>query len=175
MEIPLPPLPAAQDRDPEAMRDTRPPKLPTPPPVRAKTELELMLEKHDSNNIPPGFSGSTNVVEVKASTLQPAYDMTMYAAYAAHWGPGFDPNAAAAACAIIPQTSNQDHPEQPEQQQPHHHCPEATLAALAEAVPSIDSAAEAISKAEEAKADEVDAEELAMLGIDPSDFIGFGQ
>ena len=24
---------------------------------------------------------------------QPAYDMTMYSTYAAHWGPGFDPRA----------------------------------------------------------------------------------
>ena len=54
MEIPLPPLPAAQDRDPDAMMDTRPPKPPTPPPIKEKTELDLMLEKH---NAPPVFSG----------------------------------------------------------------------------------------------------------------------
>ena len=53
LEIPLPPLPAAQDRDPDAMKDTRPPKLATPPPTTEKTELEFMLEKH-ANNIPPG-------------------------------------------------------------------------------------------------------------------------
>merc|ERR1711953_668985 len=67
MEIPLPPLPAAQDRDPDALKDTRPPKPPTPPPApKEKTELELMLEKHaSSNNPPPGFSGGSNVVEVQ--------------------------------------------------------------------------------------------------------------
>ena len=54
MEIPLPPLPAAQDRDPDAMKDTRPPKIPTPPIVKEKTELEIMLEMH-ANNVPPGL------------------------------------------------------------------------------------------------------------------------
>jgi hypothetical protein len=29
---------------------------------------------------------------------QPAYDMTMYATYAAHWGPGFDPRALKESC-----------------------------------------------------------------------------
>ncbi|CAB4060492.1 unnamed protein product [Lepeophtheirus salmonis] len=46
MEIPLPPLPAATDKDPDALNDTRPPKIPTPPPVREKTEMEIMIEKH---------------------------------------------------------------------------------------------------------------------------------
>eukprot|EP00096_Caligus_rogercresseyi_P003956 TRINITY_DN1798_c0_g1_i2.p1 TRINITY_DN1798_c0_g1~~TRINITY_DN1798_c0_g1_i2.p1 ORF type:complete len:624 (-),score=213.77 TRINITY_DN1798_c0_g1_i2:124-1995(-) len=47
IEIPLPPLPAASDKDPSAHLDTRPPKAPTPPPTpREKTEMELMLEKH---------------------------------------------------------------------------------------------------------------------------------
>lgn len=49
-EIPLPPLPAAMDKDPEALTDTRPVKLPTPPPPKEKTELDLMLEKHGHNN-----------------------------------------------------------------------------------------------------------------------------
>merc|ERR1719445_2903621 len=31
-EIPLPPLPAAADKDPAALMDTRPPQEPTPPP-----------------------------------------------------------------------------------------------------------------------------------------------
>ena len=53
MEIPLPPLPAAQDRDPDAMKDTRPPKMPTPPAVKEKSELDVMLEMH-ANNVPPG-------------------------------------------------------------------------------------------------------------------------
>ena len=43
-DIPLPPLPAAQDRDPEAMKDTRPPKLPTPPPAKVSlTFLHMEL------------------------------------------------------------------------------------------------------------------------------------
>ena len=166
MEIPLPPLPAAQDRDPDAMKDTRPVKPPTPPPVREKTELDLMLEKH---NAPPGFSGgSGNVVEVTAppppaQPPKPAIDMTMYATYAAHWGPGFDPRAVAAAAAIpVPK------PQIPPPSTPID--PEETLAAVAEAVPMIENAKEVIEK-EEA----MDAEELAMLGIDPSDFDGFGQ
>ena len=54
MEIPLPPLPAAQDRDPDAMKDTRPPKIPTPPLVQDKSELQIMLEMH-ANNVPPGL------------------------------------------------------------------------------------------------------------------------
>ena len=68
IEIPLPPLPAAQDRDPDALKDTRPPKPPTPPPVVPKTELELMLEKH-AMNAPPGFSKGEDVVEVKAAPV----------------------------------------------------------------------------------------------------------
>ena len=62
-----------------------------------------------------GFSKDrNNVVEVKSQQLQqqqptlpqhqppppaqPAYDMTMYATYAAHWGPGFDPRALRESC-----------------------------------------------------------------------------
>jgi sulfur carrier protein ThiS len=46
-EIPLPPLPAAFDKDPEAMLDTRLPPPPSPPPPpKEKTEMEMMLEKH---------------------------------------------------------------------------------------------------------------------------------
>ena len=60
-----------------------------------------MLEKHAaSNNPPPGFSGSSNVHTVMVPPPKPRMDMSMYAAYAAHWGPRFDPNAAAAASAI---------------------------------------------------------------------------
>ena len=33
---------------------------------------------------------------------KPAYDMTMYATYAAHWGPGFDPRALRESCADMP-------------------------------------------------------------------------
>ena len=42
--IPLPPLPAAMDKDgPSALIDTRPPKVPTP---KTETEMEVMLNKH---------------------------------------------------------------------------------------------------------------------------------
>ena len=62
--------------------------------------------------------------------------------------------------------------------------PEATLAALAEAVPSIGLSTGNHDEIEngngnESKSDEentdVDADELALLGIDPSDFAGFGK
>ncbi len=46
VDIPLPPLPAAQDKDPDALLDTRPPKMATPPPQKEKTEMEMMIEKH---------------------------------------------------------------------------------------------------------------------------------
>lgn len=172
MEIPLPPLPAAQDRDPDAMKDTRPVQPPTPPPVAEKTELDFMLEMH---NAPPGFSGGSgsHVVEVTQPPPPPVtqskVDMTMYATYAAHWGPGFDPRAvaAAAANAAIPVPKPQIPPPS------HRHepaiNPEETLAAVAEAVPMIEKAKEVIEKDMD-----MDAEELAMLGIDPSDFDGFG-
>ena len=150
------------------MKDTRPPKPPTPPPIKEKTELDIMLEKH---NAPPGFSGVSgdHVVEVTAPPPKPAIDMTMYATYAAHWGPGFDPRAVAAAAAIPVSSASVPEPELPN--------PEATLAAVAEAVPIIENAKEVIEEVEAAKnpETEVDAEELAMLGIDPSDFDGFGK
>ena len=100
---------------------------------------------------------------------KPTIDMTMYATYAAHWGPGFDPRAVAAAAAI-PVSQPEPVPE------PEPVNPEATLAAVAEAVPLIDNAKEVIEEVEAAKnpETEVDADELAMLGIDPSDFDGFG-
>lgn len=47
-DIPLPPLPAAVDKDDMATMDTRPPKVPTPPLPVPKTELDLMMEKHAS-------------------------------------------------------------------------------------------------------------------------------
>ena len=53
--------------------------------------------------------------------------------------------------------------------------PEDTLKAVAEAVPGIENNAEVIDKAEADKIDDVDPEELAMLGIDPSDLSGFGK
>ena len=181
MEIPLPPLPAAQDRDPDAMKDTRPLKPPTPPPIIEKTELDLMLEKH-AMNIPPGFSKDKNIVEVKLPpTLQPKpnYDMSLYNTYAAHWGPGFDPRAAAE-LAMPPVGLTGPRPEvtePPSAIEPPN--PEATLAAVVEAVPIIETAAEKIDEAEAAnndeETDEVDPDELAMLGIDPSDFAGFGK
>ena len=69
-----------------------------------------------------GFSKDrNNVVEVKSQQLQqqqqpilpqhqppppaqPAYDMTMYSTYAAHWGPGFDPRALKESCGAVPVT-----------------------------------------------------------------------
>ena len=63
MEIPLPPLPAARDKDSKSHLDTRPPREPTPPPVKEKTELDVMLEKHSNEgpaNLPPGFAGPDN-------------------------------------------------------------------------------------------------------------------
>ncbi len=162
MEIPLPPLPAAQDRDPEAMRDTRPPKAPTPPPVKEKTELDVMLERHSAE---PGTEGYPAASHQQSAVAPAGIDYAMYAAYAAHWGPGFDRNAAAAAAAI---PVSAPAPEEP-------HCPEATLAAVKEAVPNIDTAPEAITMAEEAKGEEMEPDELAMLGIDPDDFAGFGK
>ena len=36
------------------MKDTRPPKLPTPPVSHEKSELDVMLEMH-ANNVPPGM------------------------------------------------------------------------------------------------------------------------
>ena len=65
--------------------------------------------------------------------------------------------------------------------------PEATLAALAEAVPSIglssrmknhddnEAATETKSDEENGNDDGPDLEELALLGIDPADFAGFGK
>ncbi|TRY78371.1 hypothetical protein TCAL_08510 [Tigriopus californicus] len=47
-DIPLPPLPAAVDKDEMAGLDTRPPKVPTPPMPVPKTELDYMMEKHAS-------------------------------------------------------------------------------------------------------------------------------
>lgn len=225
-DIPLPPLPAAQDRDPEAMKDTRPTKAIHQP---EKSELDVMLEKHTSaatNNPPPGFSGGqgsrvhtvmapTNMIQKQqqhhhhqppqpggmvpppgmipppgmahpgppgmahhhggppppgmvgppppgmgnhppgTAPKPPGIDYAAYAAYASHWGPGFDPKAAAAAISI-----------------PN---PADTLKAVAEAFPAIDSNAEEIDKAEDEQTCDVDPEELAMLGIDPSDFAGFGK
>ena len=40
-DIPLPPLPAAQDRDPEALKDTRPP--PPPLPSDSKVRFYVLL------------------------------------------------------------------------------------------------------------------------------------
>lgn len=60
ISIPLPPLPAAHDKDRLAHVDTRPPRIPTPEPTREKTELDEMLEKHSGSgaaNLPPGFAG----------------------------------------------------------------------------------------------------------------------
>ena len=67
MEIPLPPLPAAKDRDPDAMKDTRPPKMPTPPTVKEKSELDVMLEMH-ANNVPPG-KNDNNLNELNKCVL----------------------------------------------------------------------------------------------------------
>ena len=61
--------------------------------------------------------------------------------------------------------------------------PEATLAALAEAVPSIGFSSEKMieneavtgDKADDETTNDVDPEELALLGIDPADFAGFGK
>eukprot|EP00095_Tigriopus_kingsejongensis_P010405 maker-scaffold203_size261420-snap-gene-0.11 protein:Tk10405 transcript:maker-scaffold203_size261420-snap-gene-0.11-mRNA-1 annotation:"---NA---" len=47
-DIPLPPLPAALDKDAMASLDTRPPRPITPPPPVQKTELDFMMEKHAS-------------------------------------------------------------------------------------------------------------------------------
>lgn len=136
-----------------------------------------MLEKH-ATNPPPGFSGSNNVHTVMAPMLpppiiklpppppKPAVDFSGFATYAAHWGPGFDPNAAATAAVIPIQPPGMSEPL-PD--------PEDTLNAVAEAVPCIDSNAEVIDKVEADKTDDVDPEELAMLGIDPTDFSAFGK
>jgi len=56
MEIPLPPLPAAQDKDPDALLDTRPPKETTPEPQKLKSEMEIMIEKH-CQEPPPVYQG----------------------------------------------------------------------------------------------------------------------
>ena len=63
--------------------------------------------------------------------------------------------------------------------------PEATLAALAEAVPSIglssrmekmgENEAVTADKVDDETTNDVDPEELALLGIDPADFAGFGK
>lgn len=223
--------------------------MPTPPPVKEKTELEIMLEMHASN-VPPGFSKDReNVVEVKSQQLQqqrhhpihphqpppppkPAYDMTLYSTYAAHWGPGFDPRALRESSLVemppVPVTipglghgpvvlgpphGPLGHPIGPigpplgppgpvhgppplgpapppvtlpsseggptESEPPN---PEATLAALAEVVPSIGFSSDKTDEngaAKETESDEetndVDPEELALLGIDPADFAGFGK
>ena len=43
-DIPLPPLPAAQDRDPEAMKDTRPTKPITPPQLKVSFIRYILIE-----------------------------------------------------------------------------------------------------------------------------------
>lgn len=78
MEIPLPPLPAlpaACDKDSMAHMDTRPPREPTPPPPKEKTELDVMLEKHSNEgpaNLPPGFAGPDNADLVTGHAWQGA-------------------------------------------------------------------------------------------------------
>lgn len=123
-----------------------------------------MLEKH-SDNPPAGFSNGNEVVEVKAAKP----DMSLYAQYAAHWGPGVDIREQLKAAAELAKTKITQPPTPPEPQNP-----EETLAAITEAV-DIDKNAEQIEQIEAAKADEVDPDELAMLGIDPADFAGFGK
>ena len=128
-DIPLPPLPAASDKDPEAMLDTRPAKEPTPPPVKEKTEMEMMIEKHEGG------------AEVPAPAVHEEPRLDQAAADAAA--------AAAAAAYVVPANI-----ELPETEPP--------------------APAEARSKFDEAPPG-VDMDELAMLGIDPGDFAGFGK
>ena len=142
--------------------------------MQEPTELDRMLEMHATDPPPPGYGGShqnnayPSLPPQQAEPPKQGIDYAAYAAYAAHWGSGFDPKAARMALSVSMPPNQAQEPVQPPN-------PEDTMKAIAEAVPEIDSNAEAINKAEAEKSDDVDPEELAMLGIDPSDFAGFGK
>ena len=139
-----------------------------------------MLEMHATSDPPPPGDGGSHPQNNAYPPMPPqqpepskqGIDYAAYAAYAAHWGSGFDPKAARMALSVAMPPN-----QAPQQDLPVHQPrnPEDTMKAIAEVVPEIDSNAEAINKAEAEKSDDMDAEELAMLGIDPSDFVGFGK
>ena len=162
-DIPLPPLPAAQDKDPDALKDTRPPKPVTPPPVRQKTEMELMIEKHQVPGVPPPAAAVAPPPQHPPPHPPPAamygnhpyyanaYQQVPVAApgeYQHPWGNGAG--------------GNEGPPLPPEP-----HPIDRAKAAAAEA-------SQKKAAAEAAEEDKPDADELAMLGIDPDDLSGFG-
>jgi len=82
ISIPLPPLPAAHDKDRLAHCDTRPARIPSPGPVIDKTELDEMLEKHGGSgnaNLPPGFAGPDKADLVTGHVWQGAGGVYDYA------------------------------------------------------------------------------------------------
>ena len=166
-DIPLPPLPAAQDKDPDALKDTRPPKPVTPPPVRQKTEMELMIEKHQSAVPPPAAAVAPPPQQHPPPHPPPA------AMYGNHPYYG---NAYAHPQQVVPAAApgEYQHPwgngaggnEGPPLPPEPHPIDRAKAAAAAEASQK--------KAAAEAAEDRPDADELAMLGIDPDDLSGFG-
>lgn len=157
--IPLPPLPAAMDKDPDALKDTRPPKPVTPPPVHQKTEMEMMIEKHQHSVPPP-------TVAPPPAPAAMAYG-NPYGAYGnAYAQPQQNPHGippAAPGEYHVPWNGGSEPPLPPEP-----HPIDKAKAAAAEVQQKKAAAASAVED------DKPDADELAMLGIDPDDLSGFG-
>merc|ERR1711899_157503 len=138
IEIPLPPLPAAQDKDPDAMLDTR---------TRYKTpdkdmEAEKFKEAMTEKNLPPGWDKKAAETVQNAPSQQSAPSMMA----AGGMPPGtqannfFGPPGTSYYGGAMSQMRGDPYSGQPKPQ------------------PDV----------------EGDASELAMLGIDPSDFDAFG-
>jgi len=167
IEIPLPPLPAAQDKDPTAMIDTRTEKYSNSKPEKGfASEMDKMLAKEESgsHNLPPGFNAKASTVTVQNATSgashQPVPSMmgptaplqgppAGSEAHAFFGPPGTNMYATHAGGAMAHMGGN----AYPARSQTMHQQPTS----------------EPLQKSEEP-----DASELAMLGIDPSDFAEFG-
>ena len=149
MEIPLPPLPAAKDKDPTAMVDTRFHEN-RDFMKKQKFEMEKTFEHsgttNDPKNLPPGFNPNVKAVIVQNTEPinPPALQGPTHAPpYYGHYGGPPSHH-------YPPQMHGQQSYFQ-QNQRPH-----------------LDTNDKADNR------EEPDAAELAMLGIDPSDFAGFG-
>lgn len=149
IEIPLPPLPAAQDKDPSAMLDTR-------TSMKNKPDIDLIAEKFKEEmtekNVPPGFNAKKAAETVQNTQPQQNTPSMMATGgmppgtQANHFfGPPGTNYYGGAQMRVDPFTG---------QPQPLDRQPAKESKPIAEV--------------------EGDASELAMLGIDPSDFDQFG-